>query len=70
MLCKAMKENPDLRHLINSKNVVGDWIKTQPYLQNQKYLAEEGMTGLEIASWEKSEQEVPITTLVEDALNE
>lgn len=70
MLCKAMKENPDLRHLISSKNVVGDWIKTQPYLQSQKYLAEEGMTGLEIASWEKSAEEVPITTLVEDAWNE
>lgn len=66
VLCDAMKTNPDLRHLIDSKNVVRDWIKTQPYLVAKKYIAEEAMTGVEIASWEKSdENQGPELTVIE-----
>jgi hypothetical protein len=70
MLCEAMKSNPDLRHLIASKNVVADWIKTQPYLLQKKYIAEEAMTGTEIASWEKSEEDIRIDIKKDDAWDE
>jgi hypothetical protein len=64
MLCEAMKINPDLRHLIHTKNVVQDWVKTQPYLISKKYIAEEAMTGTEIASWEKSDEQFAEPELV------
>jgi hypothetical protein len=57
MLCNAMKDNPDLKYLITSKNIIGDWIKTQPYLRSKKYIVQEIMTGNQLDDWEKSDQE-------------
>jgi len=65
MLCSAMHENPDLQQLVNSKNVVSSWIKTQPYLETQRYPAEEAMVGTTLEDWEKDDKNKEGTEIVE-----
>lgn len=72
MLCRAMKESPEFKHIVKINLVLQDWIKTQPYLAQNKYVIEEKVFGEEIASWEKSrsvEEAVitPLPVLVQDA---
>lgn len=54
MLCQAMQKYPDLKFLIESSMVLQDWMKTQPYLEDKRYEAEEALIGEELESWEKS----------------
>jgi hypothetical protein len=75
MICKATSDAPDLKHIIQSHNVAKEWIATQPYLETRKYLAEEVITGSELASWEKTDEEVVKENLanaeiIRDAWNE
>lgn len=59
MLCKAMKENPDLKQLINNQvGVLQSWIKTQSYLAEHRYDVEEIFVGQKLEDWEKSEIEL------------
>jgi hypothetical protein len=72
MLCKAMKESPEFKHIVKTSLVLQDWIKTQPYLSQNKYVIEEKVFGEEIASWEKSrsvEEGIPIQ-VAQDAWDE
>lgn len=58
MLCKAIKENPDLKHIVKTKVVLQEWLKTQSYIKKEKrYEAEGKIFGEELESWEKSHEE-------------
>lgn len=56
MLCQAMKESPEFKHLVETKNVIQEWIDTQPYLiesKETKWKIEENVFGKDLADWEK-----------------
>lgn len=53
MLCRAMQEHPDLKHLIDTEMVLQKWMKTQPYLKERGYEAQEALLGEELEDWEK-----------------
>jgi hypothetical protein len=53
MLCKAMKSDPALQEKIKQSLAFQDWVKTQDFLIEQRYIAEEKMFGEELEDWEK-----------------
>lgn len=53
-ICKAIKTNPDLGHIIGEKDVFQDWAKTQPYLEETRFTAQENLFGEELEDWEKN----------------
>jgi len=55
MLCRATKDHPDLKQKIDSSLVFQHWIKTQPYLANKRYEAEEALLEHELEDWEKTQ---------------
>jgi hypothetical protein len=59
ILCKGMKQYPDLNYIVKTNNVIQDWLKTQSYINKEKrYQAEETIFGEELESWEKSHEEI------------
>lgn len=53
-ICKAIKSNPDLAYIINDKDVFQSWAKTQSYLSEIRYDAQESLFNEELEEWEKS----------------
>ena len=70
MLCRAMHDNPDLKHLIMTKNVLQDWIRTQPYLESRKYDAEQALFGEKLEDWERYESVEEVIIEKRDAWDE
>jgi hypothetical protein len=59
-LCYAIKEDKELSGLLYAKSFGAKIIKTQPFLEKVKYEAEEGLFGLKLEDWEKSQEEQPL----------
>lgn len=60
MLCKAIHANPDLKHIVKTKVIIQEWLKTQSYIKKEKrYEAEGKIFEEELESWEKSHEEEP-----------
>jgi len=57
MICMALRGAPDLQALVSQNNVVSDWIRTQPYLIEDRYTAEESLLGTTLQDWEKTQPE-------------
>lgn len=71
MICMAMHANPDLKQLINNKNVISTWVKTQSYLEKERYKAEESLAGAALEDWEKTYEEPSETVAkIKDAWDE
>lgn len=67
ILCRAMQSKPDLKHLIDTEMVFQEWLKTQSYLKERRYEAQEAILDEEMESWEKSLSEEEIETILNDA---
>jgi hypothetical protein len=50
-IIKAVKETPDLKHIVSSANVLKSWIETQDY--EDPYKQEELIIGRQLEDWEK-----------------
>jgi len=53
MLCRAMRESPEFKHLVKKNNIIQQWIDCLPYLRKDKWKIEENLFGEELAEWEK-----------------